>query len=44
MLTFSVQSLKLLVEIVDKAADGGSDGPQIEVGVDGDHRPVSNLR
>ena len=42
-LTFPVQSFKLLLELVHEAADGGTDGSQVEVSVDADRRPVAGL-
>lgn len=35
-LTFPVQELQLLLELVHQAADGGAEGSQVEVGVDAD--------
>lgn len=35
-LTFPVQPLQLLMELVYEAADGGADGSQVQVSVDAD--------
>lgn len=42
-LTFPVQSLELLLELVHEVADGGADGSQVEVSVDADPRPIGGL-
>lgn len=44
LLTFPVQPFELLLELIDEVADGGSNGSQVEVGVDADGRPISGLR
>lgn len=42
-LTFAVQPFQLLLELFNEVADGGADGPQVEVSVDGDQRPIGRL-
>lgn len=43
-LTFSVQPLELLLELVHEVADRRADGAQVQVSVDADRRPIRGLR
>lgn len=42
-LTFSIKPLKLVLELLDEAADRGAERPQVDVGVYADPRPIGGL-